>query len=153
MTGWRIGWAAAPVEIAKAMSNFQDSVTSNPTSFAQKGAIEAYNMSPESVEKMRAEFEARRDLITAELRKIARLGVPNPKGAFYALVDFSAYVGGQIETDKDLAQYLLEKAHVATVPGSVFEAPGYLRLSYATSRENIQEGVRRIGEALSNLTN
>lgn len=152
MTGWRIGWAAAPPEIAKAMSSFQDSVTSNPTSFAQKGAIEAYNLSPESVEKMRAEFEARRNLISEELRRIPRLGVPKPRGAFYALVDFSAYVGGQVKTDNDLAQFLLEKAQVATVPGSVFEAPGYLRISYATSRENIQAGVRRIGEALSNHT-
>ncbi len=152
MTGWRIGWAAAPPEIAKAMSSFQDSVTSNPTSFAQKGAIEAYKLSPESVEKMRAEFEARRDLITEELGRIPKLGVPKPKGAFYALVDFSAYVGGNMKSDHELAQYLLEKAQVATIPGSVFEASGYLRLSYATSRENIKAGVRRIGEALSNQT-
>lgn len=149
MTGWRIGWAAAPPEIAKAMSSFQDSVTSNPTSFAQKGAVEAYNMSPESIEKMRAEFEARRDLICSELSNIPKVGVPHPKGAFYALADFSHYIGGDVSNDSDLAQFLLETAHVATVPGSVFEAPGFLRLSYAASRENITQGVRRIGEALS----
>jgi aspartate aminotransferase len=151
MTGWRIGFAAAPLEIAKAMASFQDSVTSNPNSFAQKGAVVAFNMSPESIEKMRAEFEARRDLIRDELSAIPRLGVPNPKGSFYALVDFNAYLGGSIKTDMELAQYLLESFNVACIPGSVFEANGFLRLSYSTSRDNIKKGVSRIKEALSQI--
>jgi aspartate aminotransferase len=152
MTGWRIGFAAAPLPVAKAMSNFQDQVTSNPTSFAQKGAVAAFNMDASSVEAMRAEFEARRDLIAGLLREIPRVKVPVPKGAFYIMPDFSAYLGGKYPTDLDLATYLLEEAKVATVPGSVFEGPGHLRLSYAASRADIQRGVARIAEALAKLT-
>lgn len=151
MTGWRIGFAAAPAPIAKAMSNFQDQVTSNPTSFAQKGAIAAFNLPAEAVEGMRAEFEARRDLIVRLLREIPGLNVREPKGAFYAFPDMSAFLGGKIATDLDLAAYLLEEAQVATVPGSVFEGVGHLRLSYAASRENIERGVARIAEALKKL--
>ena len=151
MTGWRIGWSASPPQVAKAIASFQDAVTSNPTSFAQKGAIEAYKLSPESIEGMRSEFEARRDLILGELKRIPGLGVPHPAGTFYALVDISSRLGGAVKTDGELAQHLLETAHVATIPGSVFEAPGFLRLSYAASRENIKMGVRRIGEALQNI--
>jgi aspartate aminotransferase len=151
MTGWRIGWSAAPPELACAMANFQDSVTSNPTSFSQKGALEAYKMSPESIEKMRSEFETRRDLILRELGNIPKVGLPKPNGAFYVLADFSAYLGGKVSTDADLAEILLDQARVATVPGSVFYAPGHIRLSYAASRENIKNGVRRIGEAISKL--
>jgi aspartate aminotransferase len=151
MTGWRIGFAMAPELIAKAMSNFQDQVTSNPNSFAQKGAVVAFNLPADSVEAMRAEFEARRDLILSELRAIPNVVVPTPGGAFYAFPDVSAYLGGKYKTDLDLADFLLEEAKVAVVPGSVFEGPGHIRLSYATSRENIEKGVRRIGEALAHL--
>jgi aspartate aminotransferase len=151
MTGWRIGFAAAPAPIAKAMSNFQDQVTSNPTSFAQKGAIAAFNLPAEAVEGMRAEFEGRRDLIVKLLREIPGLNVREPKGAFYAFPDMSSFLGGKIATDLDLAAFLLEEAQVATVPGSVFEGVGHLRLSYAASRENIERGVARIAEALKKL--
>lgn len=151
MTGWRIGFAAAPLAVAKAMSNFQDQVTSNPTSFAQRGAVVAFQMDPESVEKMRAEFEARRDLIVGLLRGIPGLHVPEPKGAFYVFPDVTRYLGGKVATDLDLAAYLLEEAQVATVPGSVFEGAGHLRLSYAASRPNIEKGVARIAEALQKL--
>ncbi len=152
MTGWRIGWTAAPLAIAKAMSNFQDQVTSNPTSFAQKGAVAAYRMDPAKVEAMRAEFEARRDLIIGLLKQIPGLKVPVPKGAFYAFPDFSAYLGDRFATDLDLAAYLLEDARVATVPGSVFEGEGHLRLSYAASRADIERGVARIAESLAKLS-
>ncbi|CAN5524251.1 pyridoxal phosphate-dependent aminotransferase [soil metagenome] len=148
MTGWRLGWAAAPLAIAKAMSNFQDQVTSNPTSFVQKGAVAAYNLPAESVEKMRAEFEARRDLIVGALKAIPNVKIPVPGGAFYAFADFSAYLRDG-EDDLALAAYLLQEAQVATVPGSVFEGPGYLRLSYAASRHDIERGVARIAEALA----
>jgi aspartate aminotransferase len=147
MTGWRIGFAAAPVQVAKAMSNFQDQVTSNPTSFAQKGAVAAFDMPADAMETMRAEFEARRDLIVGLLKQIDGLRVPEPKGAFYVFPDFSAYLNG--ESDTELAAYLLEEARVATVPGSVFEGDGHLRLSYAASRADIEKGVSRIAEALA----
>ena len=149
MTGWRIGFAAAPLPVAKAMSNFQDQVTSNPTSFAQKGATVAFNLPSESVEEMRAEFEIRRDLIVGLLSDIPGVMITPPKGAFYAFPDISKCLRPG-ETDVDLAEFLLETAHVAVVPGSVFEGQGHIRLSYATSRKNIEEGVRRIKEALAN---
>jgi aspartate aminotransferase len=152
MTGWRIGFAAAPVAVAKAMSNLQDQVTSNPTSFAQKGAVAAYNLPPDAVEGMRAEFEARRDLVVRLLREIPNVKVPEPKGAFYVFPDVSHYVGEGAASDVELATYLLEKANVATVPGSVFEGVGHLRLSYAASRNDIERGVARIAEALGART-
>lgn len=148
MTGWRIGFAASPLPVAKAMSNFQDQVTSNPTSFAQKGATVAFNLPSDSVEAMRVEFEFRRDLIVRLLSDIPGVKITPPKGAFYAFPDISQCLKPG-ETDADLATFLLEKAHVAVVPGSVFEGHGHIRLSYATSRKNIEEGVRRIKEALS----
>jgi aspartate aminotransferase len=145
MTGWRIGFAAAPLPVAKAMSNFQDQVTSNPTSFAQRGAVKAFGLPAESVEAMRAEFEARRDLIVGLLTAIPGVNIDPPKGAFYAFPDISALLKPG-ETDLDLAGELLEKALVAVVPGSVFEGPGHIRLSYATSRTNIEKGVGRIAK-------
>jgi aspartate aminotransferase len=148
MTGWRIGFAAAPLPVAKAMSNLQDQVTSNPTSFAQKGAIAAFHLPPDAVEGMRAEFEARRDLIVRLLRDIPGMKVPEPKGAFYVFPDVSAFLGGNLATDEDLATYLLTEAKVAVVPGSVFEGKGHIRMSYATSREDIERGVARIADAL-----
>lgn len=148
MTGWRIGFAACPLAVAKAMSNFQDQVTSNPTSFAQRGAVVAFNLPSENVEAMRVEFEARRDLIVGLLAAIPGVKIQPPKGAFYAFPDVSACLRTG-ETDIELAQYLLDEAHVAVVPGSVFEGKGHIRLSYATSRKNIEEGVRRIQDALS----
>ena len=149
MTGWRIGFAAAPVAVAKAMSNFQDQVTSNPNSFAQKGAIAAYGMDSASVEAMRAEFEARRDLIVGLLRQIPDVKVFNPQGAFYVMPDITEYLGGDIPTDIEMSSWLLEEANVATVPGTVFEGEGHIRLSYAASRADIEKGVGRIAEALA----
>jgi aspartate aminotransferase len=149
MTGWRIGFAAGPAPVAQAMSNFQDQVTSNPTSFAQKGAIVAFNLPADEVEAMRQEFEARRDLVVRLLRQIPGLRVPEPQGAFYVLPDASAHLTGDIKTDVDLAAYLLQEAKVATIPGSVFEGAGHLRLSYAASRADIERGVERIADALA----
>ena len=151
MTGWRIGYAAAPLAIAKAMSNFQDQVTSNPTSFVQKGAVAALNLPSSSIEAMRVEFEARRDLIHSLLTAIPGVKMQKPKGAFYAFPDISAYLGKDLQTDADLATYLLDEAKVATVPGSVFEGSGHIRLSYATSRSDIEKGVARIAEALKRI--
>lgn len=152
MTGWRLGFACAPKPIAQALSNFQDQVTSNPTSFVQVGAVEAFRLPAESVETMRAEFEARRDLIVAGLQSIPGLSILPPKGAFYAFVDASAYCGTRdFPTDIELAAHLLDSALVAVIPGSVFEGPGFLRLSYATSRDNINNGLARLAEALTKL--
>jgi aspartate aminotransferase len=152
MTGWRIGFAAAPPLVAKALSNLQDQITSNPTSFAQKGATVAFNMPAESVEVMRAEFEARRDIISRLLGEIPGVKMLLPKGAFYAFPDVTSYLGGRIANDIDLAGYLLEEAKVAVIPGTVFEGEGHIRLSYACSRADIERGVGRIAEALSKLT-
>lgn len=148
MTGWRIGFAAAPLPIAKAMSNFQDQVTSNPTSFAQVGAVAALNMDAAAVHQMRDEFMARRDLITRLLQAIPGVELAAPEGAFYAFPKMDAFLGGSIADDAALATYLLEEARVACVPGSVFEGNGHLRMSYAASRTDIERGVARIAEAL-----
>lgn len=152
MTGWRLGFAAAPEPIAKALSNFQDQVTSNPTSFVQKGAEVAFRLPAEQVEAMRQEFEARRDIIVKLLTAIPNVKIDPPKGAFYAFADFSAYLGGKVKDDQALAEYLLEDAMIAAIPGSVFEGPGFLRMSYAASRANIEKGVARLAEALAKLT-
>lgn len=152
MTGWRLGFACAPAPIAKAMSCLQDQMTSNPTSFVQRGAAAAFRLPADQVEPMRAEFEARRDLIVEGLRSIPGVKIDPPKGAFYAFADFSAYLGGQLKDDVALAEYLLDDAMTAVIPGSVFEGPGFLRMSYAASRANIETGVKRIGESLAKLT-
>jgi aspartate aminotransferase len=151
MTGWRIGFAAAPIPVAKAMSNFQDQVTSSANSFAQKGAIKAFSMGDASVEDMRCEYDRRRNLVVELLREIPDVKVNLPKGAFYVLPDVSAYIGGRIADDLAMAEHLLDEAKVATVPGSVFEADGHLRLSYAASRENLKAGIGRIAEAFQKL--
>lgn len=151
MTGWRIGYMAAPAEVTKAVSCFQDQVTSNPTSFAQKGAVVALTLPDESVEPMRREFQERRDLALDELEKIPGLVLPQPQGAFYVLFGVEAYLGGQFKTDPELAEYLLEQACVALIPGSAFEGPGFLRLSYTASKANIVRGIERIADALKRL--
>lgn len=156
MTGWRIGFLAAPLPIAKACSKLQSQYTSNPSSVAQKAAEAAYLGPQDCVEEMRRAFERRRDLVVSLAREIPGLKVNCPQGAFYLFPEVSAYLGKNfngktIATDSDLAMYLLEEGHVATVAGSAFCLPGYIRLSYATSDDNIREAMRRIAEALSRL--
>lgn len=151
MTGWRIGYACAPEAVAGAMSNIQDQVTSNPVSFAQIGAIAALNLPASDVEAMRAEFQDRRDLLAGLLSDLPEVHVHVPQGAFYAFPDMSAYLGGRVQDDPALAAYLLDEAHVAVVPGAPFEGPGRLRFSYAASREDIENGVRRLAAALQKL--
>jgi aspartate aminotransferase len=151
MTGWRIGYAFAPEEVAVAMSNIQDQVTSNAVSFAQMGAIAALELPPGEVEAMRGEYRARRDLLIQGLRAIPGVEVHEPEGAFYAFPDVTAFLGGQAPDDVALAARLLDEAHVAVVPGAPFEGPGRLRISYAASREEIVRGVARIGQALAEL--
>ncbi len=151
MTGWRLGYAIGPVEIIKAMSKLQSQSTSNPTSFAQYGAVNALSLPDSEIDAMKAVFKRRRDLIVDRLNAIEGVHCATPGGAFYVFPDLTSFVGEgkRFATDLELADFLLEKALVAVVPGSAFGAPGHVRLSYATSDELIEEGIRRIAEALS----
>lgn len=156
MTGWRIGFLAAPLWLAKATSKLQSQYTSGASSIAQKAAEAAYLGSQECVEEMRVAFQRRRDLIVGLARTIPGWKVNEPQGAFYLFPEVSSYFGKRfgdyvINDDSDLAMYLLQEAHVATVAGSAFCAPGYLRMSYATADETIVEAMRRIREALAQL--
>ena len=156
MTGWRIGFLAAPLAIAKANSKLQSQYTSGASSIAQKAAEAAYTGSQQCVEDMRQAFERRRDLIVSLAKEIPGIRINHPEGAFYLFPEVSSFFGktnGEttIKDAGDLALYLLDKAHVATVDGAAFCAPGYIRLSYATSDENIVEAMRRIKEALALL--
>lgn len=156
MTGWRIGFIAAPLWVAKATNKLQGQYTSNPSSIAQKAAEAAYLGPQDCVEEMRKAFERRRDLIVGLLKEIPGLRINHPEGTFYIFPEVSAYFGKkygdrEIKDANDLAMYLLEVAHVATVNGDAFCAPGYIRLSYATSDDNIREACRRIAEALAKL--
>ena len=156
MTGWRIGFVAAPLWVAKATTKLQGQYTSNPSSIAQKAAEAAYTGPQECVEDMRKAFERRRDLVTSLLKEIPGLKINHPEGAFYIFPEVSAYFGKRygervIKDANDVAMYLLEEAYVATVNGDAFCAPGYIRLSYATSDDNIREACRRIAEALAKL--
>lgn len=156
MTGWRIGFLAAPMWLARATNKLQSQYTSGASSIAQKAAEAAYTGSQECVEEMRKAFERRRDLVVGLARTIPGWKVNNPQGAFYLFPEVSSYFGKRygdtvINNDSDLAMYLLEEGHVATVAGSAFCTPGYIRLSYATSDDNIREAMRRIEAALAKL--
>lgn len=157
MTGWRIGYLAAPLPIAKAVSKLQGQYTSGASSIAQKAAEAAYTGSQECIEEMRKAFERRRDLIVELASQIPGWEVNRPDGAFYLFPKVEAYVGKvkpdgkKIENVGEYVMYLLEEAHVACVDGEAFCAPGYMRLSYATSDENIREAIRRIAEASARL--
>ncbi len=156
MTGWRIGYLAAPLWLAKATNKLQSQYTSGASSIAQKAAEAAYTGPQDCVEQMRKAFERRRDLVVGLAKAIPGLGVNTPEGAFYLFPEVSSYFGKRcgdrvIENDADLAMYLLEEGHVATVAGSAFCCPGYIRLSYATSDDNIREAMHRIAEALAKL--
>lgn len=154
MTGWRIGFAVAPAPVAAAMADLQDQVTSNATTFAQVGAVAALNMPATDVDAMREEFRRRRDLGLGLLQKMAGIHCPEPHGAFYFFVDVSEVLArpdAPWTTDLALADWLLEHAHIACVPGSVFEGPGHLRFSYATSPAQIEEGFHRLHAALNPL--
>ncbi|MDE5552489.1 MAG: pyridoxal phosphate-dependent aminotransferase [Muribaculaceae bacterium] len=152
MTGWRIGYMAGPTAIAKAVTKLQGQYTSGVSSIAQKAAEAAYNGPQECIEEMRAAFHRRRDIIVELAREIPGWRVNCPQGAFYLFPEVSSYVGKRngdrvIESVNDYVMYLLEEAHVACVDGAAFCAPGYMRLSYATSDDKIREAMRRIREA------
>ena len=156
MTGYRIGYIAAPRWVAKAVNKMQGQYTSGVSSIAQKAAEAAYNGPQDCVEEMRVAFERRRNLIVGLLQEIPGLELNMPDGAFYAFPRVEHYYGKRcgdtvINDDNDLALYLLNEAHVATVAGSAFCCPGYIRLSYATSDENLCEAAKRIAVALAKL--
>lgn len=156
MTGWRIGYLAGPLAIAKAAAKLQGQYTSGASSIAQKAAEEAYNGSQECVEKMRQAFLRRRDLVVDLASKIKGFKVNMPQGAFYLFPEISELIGKRfgekvIESSADFAMYLLEEAHVATVDGAAFCLPGYIRFSYATGDDNLREAMRRISVAVDKL--
>ncbi|MDR0427344.1 MAG: pyridoxal phosphate-dependent aminotransferase [Dysgonamonadaceae bacterium] len=156
MTGWRLGWIAAPQWIASACNKLQGQYTSGPSSIAQKAAEAAYNGPQECIEEMRIAFERRRDLMVQLASDISGFKVSKPQGAFYLFPDCSYYIGKSFNGKKmgnsaDLAMFLLEEGHVAAVGGVAFGAPNCIRFSYATSDEQLIEAMNRVKETLGKL--
>lgn len=156
MTGWRLGWVAAPAWIVKGLNKLQGQYTSGTCDVSQIAAIAAYNSSQECVSEMREAFKRRRDLIVKLARDIYGLEVNIPTGAFYLFPKCSSFFGKSdgtrtIKNSTDFTLYLLEEAHVATVAGDAFGEPDGFRMSYATSDENIQEALKRIKNACAKL--
>jgi aspartate aminotransferase len=153
MTGWRCGWAAGPAPVIKAMGNVQSQQTGCPCSVSQAAALAALEGDQECVEKMRREFEARRDLVCRRLSALPGVKCPTPGGAFYAFFNVASHfgrtLGGKKVSDSlTFCQAALESAHVNLVPGSAFGAEGYVRLSFAASREQINGGIDRLEQLL-----
>jgi aspartate aminotransferase len=156
MTGWRIGYAAGPEEIVAAINKIQSQNTSNPTSISQKAAVEALSGDQSVVEKMVREFQKRRNVIVDALNDIPGVRCFSPEGAFYAFPNVSniygrSYKGNKITNSAELIDYLLDEANVAAVPGAAFGSDDHIRLSYATSLANIEEGMKRIKNAVAKL--
>jgi aspartate aminotransferase len=156
MTGWRIGWSITPVEVAKALEVVQGQSTTNAAAVSQAAAAAALNGPRDQVFAMRAAFARRRDLMVRSINSVPGVRCRNPEGAFYAFVDCRAlcgrsFQGRPLAGDEDLATWLLEEAHVATVAGTPFGAPGYLRLSYACDEVEIEAGVGAIRRAVEAL--
>ncbi len=156
MTGWRIGYAAGPEEIVAAINKIQSQNTSNPTSISQKAAVEAISGDQSIVDKMVGEFQKRRDFIVEALNQIPGVKCFSPEGAFYVFPNVSniygrSYKGKKITNSPELIDYLLDEANVAAVPGAAFGSDNHIRLSYATSLKNIEEGIKRIKDAISKL--
>jgi aspartate aminotransferase len=158
MTGWRIGFTCAPRALVEAMGTLQGQSTTNAAAVCQAAAMAAIEGPTDELEIMRVEFDRRRKAMVKALREIKHVTCVEPQGAFYAFPDLTAFVGRKtpegklIENDAQLCEYLIEAARVAVVPGSAFGAPGYARLSYATSMKNVEEGVSRIAAALPRLS-
>jgi len=156
MTGWRIGYAAGPSSIIEGMNKIQGQSTSNPTSISQKASLEALDGPQDLVEVMVAEFQRRRNYVIDRLNSLEGVSCIKPTGAFYAFPNFSSYVGQSfqgkpIKDSVDLADYLLDIARVAVIPGAPFGAEGFERISFATSMENLEIGMERIEKALGGL--
>lgn len=156
MTGWRLGYLGAPEAIAKACVKIQGQFTSGASSISQRAAVAAVNADPALVKEMQVAFKKRRDLLISLFKEIPHVHCNNPGGAFYLFPEVSHYFGKKhgetiIKDAKDLCMYLLNVGHVAMTPGGAFGAPNYMRLSYATSEDQIREAVTRIKRALSEL--
>ena len=154
MTGWRIGFTAANEAVTKAMANMQSHAASNPSSISQAAALEAYNGEQETVEEMRKVFEERRNYMVDRINSIAGVSCRKPEGAFYVMMNIKEVFGREIcgkviNTSDDFCEVLLENSLVALVPGSGFGIEGYVRWSYATSMENIDEGLDRLEKLLN----
>lgn len=154
MTGWRIGYTASTKEIAKVMGNIQSHATSNPNTIAQYASIEGLKGDQSSVEEMRKAFDERRKYMVDRINAIKDLSCITPKGAFYVMMNISKWIGKEIKghtikNSIDFAEMLLENAKVAIVPGLAFGADDFMRLSYATSLESIEEGLNRIDDYLN----
>ncbi|MBW2544227.1 MAG: pyridoxal phosphate-dependent aminotransferase [Deltaproteobacteria bacterium] len=156
MTGWRIGYAAGPEDIISAMTKIQSQNTSNPASISQKAAVEALNGDQGAIGEMVEAFSERRNYIVDALNEMDGVSCMNPDGAFYAFPDVSSlygkvYDGKRVTGSASLAEYLLDVANIAVVPGIAFGSDDHIRLSYATSMKNIREGITRIKNAVKNL--
>ncbi|KNF09572.1 putative N-acetyl-LL-diaminopimelate aminotransferase PatA [Gottschalkia purinilytica] len=156
MTGWRLGYAVGPKDIIKGMNDIQGHMTSGPNSIAQKAGVEALTGPQESISIMIEEYGKRRKYLIEKLQGINGITCPDVKGAFYVMPDVSSFYGkeydGKVIKDSiDLSEFLLEKAHIAVVPGIAFEAPNSIRISYSNSLENIKEGIGRMEKALELL--
>ncbi|MFO7997486.1 MAG: aminotransferase class I/II-fold pyridoxal phosphate-dependent enzyme, partial [Bacteroidales bacterium] len=156
MTGWRLGYMAANLEIAKACNKLQGQVTSGTCSIAQMAGIEAMNTDPKETLPMLEKFRERRDLVLSLLKDIPGIQTNEPQGAFYIFANVSAFFGTsdgttRIENAGDLCMYLLNKVFVAVVPGDAFGDPECIRLSYATSNEVLTEAIKRLETALKDL--
>lgn len=150
MTGWRIGYVLAPQPLVSAIGKLQSQSTSNPTSIAQYGALEALRGPMDSVGTMLAEYSRRRERIVAGLRAIPGVTCNAPQGAFYVFPNISKHYNAEMRDDTAVSKALLDRAHVAVVPGEAFGAPGYIRMSYATSLDRIEEGLRRLERFFGN---
>ena len=146
MTGWRIGYAAGPKEIIKAIAKIQSQSTTNPTSISQAAAVEALNGTQDFIEDRANSFKERRDFVVNSLNNINGISCLKPEGAFYVFPNCKKLLGKKtkLKTDKDFVQKLLEKSEVAVVQGSAFGLDGYFRISYATSMENLEKAMGRI---------
>ena len=151
MTGWRIGYAGGPADVIKAVTKIQGQSTSNPCSIAQHAAIEALTGPQDALATMRAAFDERRKYIVEGLNAIDGISCRMPRGAFYAFPNVSALFKGDIKGSKDLSMYLLDEAKVALVHGEAFGSDDHVRVSYATSLDDIKKALARIGEAVSKL--
>jgi aspartate aminotransferase len=154
MTGWRLGWMVAPADAAKAAANLQSHLTSNVSNISQRAAIAALTGDQEPVKKMREAFDRRRKIAVAELSKINGMVTPTPEGAFYVYPDVTGLFGKEIRGRKfnsslELADFVLEEAEVAVVPGEAFGPSGFFRLSYALSDEQLLEGIQRLQKLFS----